>query len=217
MIPISFTITTCGRLDLLKETIDSFFLSNDYVIDEFIMSDDSLSEDNYNFLKKEFGNTFKILKNETKYGIFKSVDNLYKNVKNEFIFHCEDDWIFDKKNNFIEKSLDILTNHSDIHQVWIRHEFDNPHKPNPLINSTKNNTLYKDVEVWQELWGGFSLNPGLRRKSDYLNFFPNGLSEFKDEIECSEYLISKKYKTVLLNETSCYHNGYNRRTNNFKH
>ena len=43
------------------------------------------------------------------------------------------------------------------------------------------------------------------------------LSEFKDEIECSKYLISKKYKTVLLNETSCYHNGYNKRTNNFKH
>jgi hypothetical protein len=217
MIPISFTITTCGRLDLLKETIDSFFLSNDYVIDEFIMSDDSLSEDNYNFLKKEFGDIFKILKNEKKYGIFKSVDNLYKNVKNEFIFHCEDDWVFDKKNNFIEKSLDILTNHSDIHQVWIRHEFDNPHKPNPLINSTKNNTLYKNIEVWEKLWGGFSLNPGLRRKSDYLNFFPNGFSEFKDEIECSKYLISKKYKTVLLNETSCYHNGYNKRTNNFKH
>jgi len=100
---------------------------------------------------------------------------------------------------------------------YLLNKINNPHKPNPLINSTKNNTSYKNVEVWEELWGGFSLNPGLRRKSDYLNFFPNGFSEFKDEIECSKYLISKKYKTVLLNETSCYHNGYNKRTNNFKH
>ena len=40
-IPITFTITSCNRIDLLENTLNSFTSINNYEIDEFIMSDDS--------------------------------------------------------------------------------------------------------------------------------------------------------------------------------
>ena len=43
-IPITFTITSCNRIDLLEKTLNSFTSINNYEIDEFIMSDDSGNE-----------------------------------------------------------------------------------------------------------------------------------------------------------------------------
>ena len=50
-IPITFTITSCNRIDLLEKTLNSFMLINNYEIDEFIMSDDSGDKEISNHLK----------------------------------------------------------------------------------------------------------------------------------------------------------------------
>jgi hypothetical protein len=126
--PITLTITSCNRVDLLEKTINSFFKLNTYPIDEFILSDDSNSDEINENIKKIFGEKFKIIKNEQRVGLSKSLDNLFSQSKNEYIFHCEDDWLFDGNPNFISDSLEILIENINIHQVSVRHQYDNPHK-----------------------------------------------------------------------------------------
>ena len=53
--PITFTITSCNRLDLLEKTLDSFMLINNYEIDEYLMSDDSGNYETSEFLNKKYG------------------------------------------------------------------------------------------------------------------------------------------------------------------
>jgi GT2 family glycosyltransferase len=127
--PITFTITSCNRIDLLEKTLNSFMSINNYEIDEFIMSDDSGNEEISNHLKSKYGDKFKIISNNPKVGLSKSIDNLFSSAKNEFIFHCEDDWMFDSNPNLISDSLSILTENPDIHQVSVRHYHCNHHKP----------------------------------------------------------------------------------------
>lgn len=127
--------------------------------------------------------------------------------------------MFDSNPNLISDSLSILTENPDIHQVSVRHDHCNPHKPVGEKQYTSTS-----VEYWilsqefrsmpTQMWNGYSWNPGLRRKSDYLKMFPNGVSEFGDEYDCADYTRKFNYKSTILVNTSCYHLGVER-TKNF--
>jgi hypothetical protein len=204
---ISLTMTHCRRLSELDITLNSFLATNEYPIDEFIIIDDSNDSNISDVLIRKYSKIAKIIVNDKKIGQRGSLDNIFNQCRNEFIFHLEDDWEFDSKNNYVENSIKILKNMLDIHQVWVRHEFDNPHKS---IGDYKkiDNVLFKDLDSEFNGWNGFSWNPGLRRKSDYLNIFPNGFIVFKDEYECAQHSKKFKYKSVILENTSCKHIGY---------
>jgi GT2 family glycosyltransferase len=218
--PITFTITSCNRIDLLERTINSFLDLNNYPIDEFILSDDSGDNEIYDIIVNKFGNQFNVIKNKTRLGLSKSLDNLFLKSKNEYIFHCEDDWLFDKNPNLISDSLDILSENENIHQVSVRHLYDNPHKPSGDMLYTKKMIHYRlmsqnFMSMPTQIWNGYSWNPGLRRKSDYLKMFPDGISSFGDEYLCCDHTKKFNYLSAVLENTSCYHIGYNNRTPNF--
>jgi GT2 family glycosyltransferase len=216
---VSFTITSCNRIDLLEKTLNSFFSINNFDIDEFIISDDSGSNIIFETLNKRYGEKFKIIHNKKQIGLSKSLDNLFNEVRNNFIFHCEDDWFFEKNPNFILDSLNILKEFPNIHQVYVRHQNNNPHHSNPEIFETKTGVKFKMVSqnftsLPNQTWNGFSWNPGLRRKSDYIKMFPNGFSQFGDEYLCCDHTKKFNYQSAVLINTSCYHIG-NYRTNGF--
>jgi len=214
---VSFSITSCSRLDLLDTTINSFLKYNTYPIDEYIMTDDSGDKKIYDTLVSKYGDKFKIIRNNPKVGLAKSIDILYNNCNNEYIFHCEDDWLFNDNNStFIEESLSILEN-KNIHQVWLRDIDDLPE----IYSDLGKSNLYKGIEYYDiptiGNWCGYSYNPGLRRKSDYHRFFHKGVSSIGDEQTCSVHLKQFNYKSVLLKNTCCKHIGYENKTKNFKH
>ena len=218
MKPITFTITSCNRIDLLERTIDSFLNLNNYPIDEFIMSDDSGDDNTNELLNIKFGDKFKIIKNNPRLGLSKSLDNLFTQSKNEYIFHCEDDWLFNENPNFISDSLEILEESLHIHQVFIRHRYDYSHPTNSEIYQTTKLVPYKllsqNFNTFSNYsWNGYSWNPGLRRKSDYIKMFPDGISKFGDEYECSVHTKQFNYLSAALENTSCYHIGYDRTSN----
>jgi GT2 family glycosyltransferase len=216
---ISFTITSCNRVDLLEKTLSSFNNLNTYKIDEYLISDDSGSEEISEILDKRYGENYTIIHNQKQLGLSQSLDNLFKRVKNEYVFHCEDDWYFENNPNLIQESLDILKEFPNIHQVYVRHQHNNPHPSHSEILTTKSGVQFKLITQNfttspTQTWNGFSWNPGLRRKSDYDKMFPNGFSEFGDEYVCADHTKKFNYQSAILLNTSCYHIG-NHRTNNF--
>jgi hypothetical protein len=212
---VSFVITTCNRLDLLEQTLTSFFDICKFPFKEYIMSDDSGDDMVYKQLVDRWGDKFKIIQNSPKLGLCRTIDKLWQSVTSEYIFHCEDDWRFDSNTNLIEDSLSILQEHDYVHQVQIRHLHDTPHKPENQLYSTLNFVNFRKIPWWRDAWTGYSWNPGLRRKSDYQQMFPNGVQEFGDEIDCSKHSMNFNYLAVLLENTACAHIGYDRHTENF--
>ena len=209
---ITVTLTSCKRIDLLNQTIASFLNTNTYPIYEYIViNDDPQSKDLVDDACKELVNC-RIVHNPVNIGLKKSLDVIFNMVTTNYIFHLEDDWCFEHKNSYVENSLTILEKMPDIHQVWVRHARDIPHPVSETV-LTCDGVEYRDVHNnFNGVWNGYSWNPGLRRKSDYLQMFPNGVAEFQSEMACAIHSRKFDYKVVQLNHTSCYHIGYNRST-----
>jgi hypothetical protein len=225
---ITIALTSCGRLDLLEQTIKSLFENWDGPNPKAFL----IHEDSKNFGPKEYHLLLDSLNDLTgvfwpkidlsniKLGQIKAIDHLYSKVKTPYIFHCEDDWLF-HKSGFITQSMDILETNPKIMQVWIRAQNDrNGHPVVGIPRMTGNRTRFQMLSSeYRKEWSGFSFNPGLRRLSDYKNTFPNGYSgvtEFnikepwKSEIEVGQVYKKAGFKAATLMQGFVKHLGANR-------
>lgn len=181
---VTFCLTSCGRMDELVKTVDSFIKFNEYPIKDWFIVEDSGDTEQHNILKKlnfeRWGGRFKLFLNNDNIGQNESIDRMYSNVNTEYIFHCEEDWEF-YRGGFIEDSLKVLKTQPKVLQVWIRPKSDR------ILNQIEKRifTLPGGVNVRRVMpvsftvqrpgqtdlvvkdYAGFSWNPGLRRKADW--------------------------------------------------
>jgi len=169
---VTVVLTSCGRFDLLKKTVESFLQFNSYPIKAFIITEDSGSEEVFSSIPEALRDKFTFLINKENIGQIKSIDNAYAKVDTPYIFHCEDDWEF-YRSSFIEDSKKILESNKEIIQVWLRSYYydirihSGYHYWGERLK--QNDVAYYRVMSHKQDWQGFSFNPGLRRLNDYLN------------------------------------------------
>ena len=185
---VTLVITSCGRFDLLEETLDSFFEYNTYPIKKIIITEDSTEGKKLEKLISKYNNknqNFKLIVNEARLGQLKSIDKAYREIDTEYIFHCEDDWRFLKK-GFIEKSIDLLEEDEKILVIGLRDKAD--FAKDFFYNE---DYISKTGETYYNVKGEiFTYNPALRRKKD-MDLF--GLHE-KLENQRYEEVLSNFYK-----------------------
>lgn len=151
---VSVVLTSCGRPDLLKRTIDSFNKYNTFPVNQFIIVEDSGNKAICNELRLKYPE-YTLILNERNIGLIASIDKGYSFVNSPFIFHCEDDWEF-YRSGFIEKSLKILLTHLEIMLVWIRALNDTNGHPveEKLFNIEDTSFRIMGTHV-QGIWHGF--------------------------------------------------------------
>lgn len=158
---VTVVVTSCGRFDLLQETLFSFFQHNTYPISQLIISEDSgLTVPD--FVYTYHPNTV-VINPAEKVGQIKSIDRAYSIVTTDYIFHLEDDWVF-YRDGFIEESLYILVREPKCSMVWLRER-----------NDTNGHPINRHGQLmanYKQKWHGFTFNPALRRRSDYMQFAP---------------------------------------------
>jgi hypothetical protein len=148
MQPYSLVITSCGRPELLKRTWDSFTVYAEQGPRQTLIIDDGdmprpawLPRHNTTWIN-----------NGVQRGQIFSIDKVYEQVTQPYIFHLEDDWQF-IESGFLTRSFELLEDPT-VHSVMVRND---QHPINYDIG-----------------WGHFSFNPGLRRLSDYRRIFSYG-------------------------------------------
>ena len=201
---ISFVLTSCGRPDLLEQTIDSFLKFNTYPITEYLIIDDSTNPELFNELVKKYNYLgIKWFFNYERNGQIKSLDKLYSNIKTEYIFHCEDDWVFTDY-SFIEKSFKILEDDNTIIMVSLRDHNDTMGHPIIILDNLDFDLLeYKNYH-----YGGFSFNPGLRRLKDYKLI--ENYENIGHERDISNKYKELGFKAAILKTKYVEHIGWNR-------
>lgn len=229
---VTVVLTSCGRLDLLEQTLDSFFKFNTYPIQRFLITEDSADIEVFNQcneLNKKYQNKLEFIFNYEKLGQAMSIDTAYQQVSTPYIFHCEEDWEFYQE-GFIEDSLRVLSKMPKIVQAWIRPK--NDRILNTIgdkifnINGIKCRAVLPvsfntgDVDedgtplIVQD-YMGFSWNPGLKRLSDYKLLGKGGYSQFVREHLVDHWYRDNKYMVVSISETNndgyVKHIGWNRR------
>jgi len=206
---VTLVITTCDRNKLLKKTLESFFKHNTYPIKKALIIEDSGKDVDFSDIEPLIKCDYEIIKNETNIGQWASIDKVYSMVETEWIFHCEEDWLF-IDSGFIEKSFEVFEacdkRNIKLFTVWgdnlklkdgkrLLKKIDNFHLLNPHI-----------------VLGGYTLNPGLRRMSDQRKFSPykqyetNGVDR---EVFMAGKYINDGYYSAYIDDTHFwYHIGY---------
>lgn len=210
---VTVVLTSCGRPDCLRTTIESFEKYNTFPIAEFIIVEDSGSKSMHKMIRQLWPN-YTLIFNEKNLGQVESIDKAYSRTKTQMIFHTENDWEYTAP-GFIEKSIEILLTYPEVMQVWIRGYNDtNGH---PVLNKDykTGDVIFRLLATGVGGWGGFTWNPGLRRKSDYekigpfSNIRPDlGKKSGYREMYIGQEFYKHGFRAAILPDSYCKHIGY---------
>lgn len=206
---VSIMITSCGRFELLKRTLESLDKFNTYPIRKVYITEDSGQQGVFNCLPESWRQYTKIYVNEAKLGQLASIDLAYGDIETEWVFHCEDDWEFYRP-GFIEDSIALLTEDQQALQVWLRSAAHDLaiHSPYVYLSDRRNikNIFFYKLNSEKEDWQGFSFNPGLRRLADYKKHAP--YSRFSGEKDLSRLYAAENRYALILENDAVLHTGF---------
>lgn len=116
---VTLTMTCSKRLHLFKQTLPSFveYCQDKFLISKVIIFDDSSTEDDRFEMERIVENLFPNINIDfiyfnsipTKYRHAYIMQHWFDNLKTNFVFHLEDDWLFLDKFN-LKECVDILKN-----------------------------------------------------------------------------------------------------------
>jgi hypothetical protein len=171
-IPSSVTvcITSCGRLDLLAETIASFRAFN--TGGHYLLSEDSTDAAVIAEVIHRYPE-IKVLSGPDRLGLMASIDRLCSAVQTPFIFHLEDDWMFDGPVDWIA-ATGLLQSREKVSNVLVRpFEEIKPkfraHSDSVVYAGREFRIMHQDAHPENHGW---SSSPGLIRKSLYERYKP---------------------------------------------
>ena len=208
---ITFTLTACGRPDLLERTMDSFLKFNTYPIKRYKIVDDSAVVGvNDALIEKYKSLGIEWKHNTARTGQTESIDEMYSDIDTEYIFHCEDDWQFTEY-GFIEKSIPVLEANPNIILVGLRAHNDTNGQPIEYYNEEFDLMSLN----FNGIWHGFTFNPGLRRLADYLLVKPYKSIGWENDLSIKYKELG--FRAAILKEKHVEHIGWNRHIQDATH
>jgi len=222
-INIFWSMTTCKRYDLFFKTMDSFLLCCKDIenIDYFYCVDDNSSNDdrkkmllNYPFLKFYF-------KKEHEKGHLNSMNmiwNKLNELKPQYWIHMEDDWLFIKPCNYVEKSIKFLEKYKNdnIHQILFNKNYGELIDCYNLVGgSPMDNNEYllhiKDEPITSgrtcAYWPHYSFRPSMCIVDTILKLGDFNSENNFFEVEYANKYFASGYKSAYYNEICCLHTG----------
>jgi len=121
-IRIMMSFTTCKRLDLFKQTMNSIINTwkDLYMVDYFYCVDDNSSEEDRTLMKQLYPFFTFYFKSEHEKGHRQSMNiiwNTLKEIKPTYWIHLEDDWLYFHPRNYISNSIEYLTHYKSTHNI----------------------------------------------------------------------------------------------------
>ncbi|MCI4661181.1 MAG: hypothetical protein MRY63_05080 [Neomegalonema sp.] len=211
--PFRVALTSCGRFDLLRATVASLLTHLESAPRAFVIVEDSGKGEEAAAALAEFepqlGRPFTWLVNDQRQGQMRALERLYDAIGAEYVFHCEDDWLF-TRGGFLAPSFRLLKARPDASLVSLRaREQMNrllANAPSLVLDPQNNPVEYfeQDPGLHPEYFG-YSFNPGLRRLSDLGRI--GRLSQYSDEAEVSLAFKQAGFRIVNLEWPAVEHIG----------
>jgi hypothetical protein len=167
----SIVITSCGRFDLLRETMESLYAHLDWPPEKSVLIEDSATL-GAEEVAREAPLPVELLINERQCGQIASIDRAYALIETPYVFHCEDDWLFFRK-GFLAESFKVLHAHPNAAMVGLRarDEINKLVRNSPVREVEGVKYFLHDPSLHPEYFS-YSFNPGLRRMADYRKLAP---------------------------------------------
>jgi hypothetical protein len=165
---ITPVLTSCGRFDLLGETIRSF--TEHFAVARILVSEDSCAE----AAAAEFAAATPVADmrvHSEKLGQMRSIDGLYAEVTTPYILHLEDDWLFSDSID-LANVTSFLEARPDISVVCIGYRLDQRFVAHarPAVHAGMTYLVW-DLAAHPK-WFSYSFNPSIARHSFWREFGP---------------------------------------------
>ncbi|MDM1486792.1 glycosyltransferase [Acinetobacter towneri] len=137
-----------------------------------------------------------------------AIDHMYQEVKTEFIFHCEDDWLF-TSNIDIQKLIEVLNTSSNATMICFRKlsDFSFTERELNKINHFQHCDLsLVHLKNLHKQWYGYTFNPHLTTINTWKQ--TNGFKNFKKERHISRWFRKQSKYVLFLENGLCQHIGF---------
>lgn len=223
---VMITFTTCKRLDLFKQTIGSILnhWTDVNKIDYWFCVDDNSSESD----RAEMINLYPWLNYHMKTieekGHLKSMNIIWdklNELKPMYWIHMEDDFLFHHKTNYIEQSINTLTNNIDnndnVKQILFNRNYGETighynTKGHTIIKDNSNIVMHKYCKekfgyMNCHYWPHYSFRPSLTETKAILELGNFNSEKQFFEIEYAYKWTNAGYKSAFFNRITCQHIG----------
>lgn len=140
-------------------------------------------------------------------GHHQAVDTLYQMVKTEYIFHCEDDWLFDGQIP-VQKILKLLDATPELSAVCLRKIEDIPMAPEEkfkILTCEAMGLQYSRLDPLHDQWHGYTFNPHIASVRNWKTL--GGFKAFKKERHVSRHMRLLGQHVAYLKPGHCSHIG----------
>lgn len=157
---LTTVLTSCGRFDLLAETVNSFLQHFD--TDQLVIAEDAGKPEAAAAFARAFP-AVDMRVNLPKLGQLRSIDKLYATLQAPYVLHLEDDWAFTRSVD-LDSVIAFLEARPDISVVCVAHRlFDAKYaKGAHRISHGGIDYLVWDLEAHPK-WFSYSFNPSVAR------------------------------------------------------
>ena len=148
---VTFSITTCRRLDLFIRTMTGFLENclDRHLIYRWICVDDNSNDEDRQTMKEMFPFFEFVWKTSEQKGHSESMQIITKMINTPYLIHIEDDRMLLDKRHYIKDMIDIFDHDVNIGQVAFNHNYAetiNDDIKGGNLNKTTNNVFYYEHE-----------------------------------------------------------------------
>jgi len=216
---ITFTITSCRRLELFRTSMSSFLerCGDSDTISRWICVDDGSLAPDLQEMRAEYPWLEIVCSPEQARGHDRALQLVWSQIDTPLVFHMEDDWRFDQ--DFL--LADLVEELGDLDQLvlqWNPRAVDQPFNPRHVLIEGEREQIARELGYetrpknnngW--FWPGFSLNPSLFRLDRVRDLVPKVPDGPRFEFDLALRLrragfeaVHRPFELVHLGELSAY-------------
>ena len=217
---VFLSITSCKRLDLFIETVNSILNHWDDVedIDYWFCVDDNSTKEDRKVMRKQYPFMNFYMKKPEEKGHRESMNiiwNKLSEMKPKYWIHLEDDFLFYIKRSYIKDSINLLNLNTDIKQVLFNRAYaetvDNldlrgylPISPGFVVHEHKSGTFsYNNCHYWPH----YSFRPSIIDVKTILKLGNYNSENTFFERDYADKWTSAGYKSAFFDQVCCMHTG----------
>lgn len=203
-IPITLTLTIGRRPDLLAQTLKSCLSSISF---SHIIAINDFGDEPTNLVFRQLCPDGMLISHPSPTGHHAAIDRLYCEVKTPYVFHCEDDWLFDSIPD-VQGAIDLLSRDQALTSVCFRQVRDfglTAEQLSQVTNVTSGTATYHRLDGLHEQWHGYTFNPHLIATDTLLDI--GSFSRFKKERHVSRWLRKQGRHVAYIEPGNCHHIG----------
>jgi glycosyltransferase involved in cell wall biosynthesis len=201
---ITLCITMGRRPELLRRTLESL---NQWCTFEKVIAINDFRDDATNQVFLEVFPNSELISLTEQLGHHGAVDYMYAKVETPYVFHCEDDWLFDAPFNF-EAMKDLLSTNKSVSQICFRKMSDfsaDDVDPEKVVEVVSPQMSYLRLDHLHKQWHGYTFNPHLVSRQLWAEL--GGFGSFKKERHISRAVRAQGRYVAYLNPGNCSHLG----------